>query len=130
MKNSDKTALINYRIEQAKESIKEVEILIKNDLLKVAVNRIYYGMFYIILALAIKYDFKTSKHRQLIGWFNKSFIKTKRIDKKYGEIINDAFENRSDVDYGIFIKIKANDVKKMYSEMKEFINEIIKFLKE
>lgn len=130
MEDSDKTMLINYRIDQAKESVKEVEILIKNDLLKVAVNRIYYGMFYIILALAIKYDFKTSKHRQLIGWFNKSFIKTKRIDKKYGEIINDAFESRSEVDYGIFIKIKTNDVERMYSEMKEFINEIIKFLKD
>jgi len=130
MKDPDKITLINYRIDQAKESIKEVGILIKNNLLNVAVNRIYYGMFYILLALAIKYDFKTSKHRQLIGWFNKSFIKTKRIEKKYGEIINDAFENRSDVDYGIFIKIKTKDVEGMYSEMKEFINEIIKFLKE
>ncbi len=67
--------LIKYRIEQAKEAILEVEILIEKNLLKIAINRIYYGMFYILLALALKNRFKTSKHNQLIGWFNKEFVK-------------------------------------------------------
>ena len=75
IKDDDREALIKYRIEQANEAIREVEILMKNDLLKVAVNRIYYGMFYMLTALALKHKFKTSKHQQLIGWFNKNFIK-------------------------------------------------------
>ena len=39
-----------------------------------AVNRIYYGLYYAVTALAIKHRFETSKHLQLIGWFNKEFI--------------------------------------------------------
>ena len=59
--NEDRKQLIKYRIEQAQESIKEANVLIENELYKGAVNRIYYGMFYIVLALALEKEFKTSK---------------------------------------------------------------------
>ena len=55
-------ALITYRIEQAKEMIKDAELLTNNESLRSAVNRIYYGMFYILLALGLKFNFETSKH--------------------------------------------------------------------
>jgi uncharacterized protein (UPF0332 family) len=129
MTNSyNKEDLINYRIEQAENTIQEIPLLIENKLYKTAVNRIYYGMFYALLALTLKHNFKTAKHRQLIGWFNKQFIKTGIIDTKYGKIINDAFENRSDSDYGLFVEFTNDEVQEMYNEMQEFINEIKKYL--
>jgi len=66
-----KTDLIKYKLEQARETIEVVDLLLKNDKFSTAVNRIYYGMFYSILALALQNDYETSKHQQLIGWFNK-----------------------------------------------------------
>jgi uncharacterized protein (UPF0332 family) len=42
-----KDALINYRLEQARETIEVVDLLINSNKLSTAVNRIYYGMFYI-----------------------------------------------------------------------------------
>jgi uncharacterized protein (UPF0332 family) len=124
----NKEDLINYRIEQANKTIHEIPLLVDNELNKTAVNRIYYGMFYMLLALALKYDYKTSKHRQLIGWFNKTFIKTGAIDLKYGKIINDAYENRSDSDYGLFIEFSKEEVEEMFNEMKMFIAEIKRYL--
>jgi len=61
------SGIIKYRIEQAFSTISEVEILIDKNLLTLSINRIYYGMFYMLLALALKEGFKTSKHKQLIG---------------------------------------------------------------
>lgn len=58
--DSERKTLIKYRIEQAYRAIKEVEIQIDNNLLNIAVNRIYYGMFYMLSSLALKYKFKTS----------------------------------------------------------------------
>lgn len=78
-----KPELIALRLHQAKETIDDVTFLIHNKRLVIAVNRIYYGMFYALLALALHYDFKTSKHAQLIGWFNKEFIKTEKIEIRY-----------------------------------------------
>jgi len=85
-------------------------------------------MFYALLALALKHNFKTSKHRQLIGWFNKDFIKTGVIDISYGRIINNAFENRSDSDYGLFVEFTLEDITEMHQEMKAFIKEIKKHI--
>lgn len=41
----DRKILIDYRIEQAKETIKVSRFLIDSNQLVVAVNRIYYGMY-------------------------------------------------------------------------------------
>ena len=71
IEDEDRINLIKYRLEQAGETIQDVQLLIDNDRLRSAVNRIYYGMFYALLALGLAYQFETSKHAQLIGWFNK-----------------------------------------------------------
>ncbi len=68
-----KKELVRYRLEQAKETITEAELLIGHSKYRAAVNRIYYGMFYAVSAIGIQYGFATSKHAQLIGWFNKEF---------------------------------------------------------
>jgi uncharacterized protein (UPF0332 family) len=76
--------LIRYRIQQAYNTVEEVEFQIENNYLVLAVNRIYYGMFYMLLALALKYGYKTSKHSQLLGWVNKNFVKEGKIDGEVG----------------------------------------------
>ena len=85
-------------------------------------------MFYILLALSLKHGFKTSKHSSLIGWFNKEFVKTRDVDKKYGKIIHDAFENRTDGDYGVFVEFEKEEVLERFKEMKIFIEKIEKLL--
>jgi uncharacterized protein (UPF0332 family) len=114
--------LIDSRIQQAHETISEAEFQINNNYLRIAVNRIYYGMFYILLALALRNNYKTSKHQQLIGWFNKEFVKTGKVDVNVGRIIHKAFEDRSDSDYGIFVEFEKEEVLKKFEDMKMFIN--------
>lgn len=62
VKEDDRKILINYRLEQAKETIVVSQFLIDSSQLVVAFNRIYYGMYYAVTALAIKCRFETSKH--------------------------------------------------------------------
>jgi uncharacterized protein (UPF0332 family) len=123
----DKT-LIRLRISQAIESVEEVELLIKNQMYRAASNRIYYGMFYALLALAVKYKFKTSKHRQLIGWFNRTFIKNDLINIKFGKIITTAFELRKEGDYIAFTQFDAEEVYQNLNDMKDFIREIESYI--
>jgi uncharacterized protein (UPF0332 family) len=123
----DKT-LIRLRISQAIESIEEVELLIKNQMYRAASNRIYYGMFYALLALAVKYKFKTSKHIQLIGWFNRTFIKNDLINKKFGKIITTAFELRNEGDYIAFTQFDAEEVYQNLNDMKDYISEIESYI--
>ncbi len=86
-------------------------------------------MFYTLTALALKYNFQSSKHLQLIGWFNKNFVKENLISQKYGKILRDAFKNRMDGDYVPYIEFSKEDILELYANMKDFINEVEKLLK-
>lgn len=120
----DRESLIKYRIEQANDTIYLAKFLIDSNKLTVAVNRIYYGLYYAVTALAIKHKFETSKHSQLLGWFNKEFIATGLIDKRFGKILRSAFKNRTKGDYDAFVTFEFIEVSSMYNEMVEFIQNI------
>lgn len=128
IKDNDREVLIQYRLNQSLQTIGEVRKLIDADLLNIAVNRIYYGIFYSLTALALRYEYQSSKHFQLMGWFNQNFIKPGLIEIKYGKILRDAFKNRSDGDYAPFIQFEKDDVLDMQLDMIEFIERIKSFL--
>jgi uncharacterized protein (UPF0332 family) len=126
--DQDKSDLIHYRLAEAKDTQTDVELLISHGRLRAAINRIYYAMFYSLLALGIKYGFETSKHGQLIGWFNRTFIHDGPIDSKYGKIINKAYNRRTKGDYDSFVEFDIEIVKEMNEEMKDFVGAIEQFL--
>ena len=128
LEENERTELIRYRLEEAIETIADVQLLIDNDRLRAALNRIYYGMFYSLLALGLAYQFETSKPQQLIGWFNKNFIHEGLIDPKFGKIINKASTRRTQGDYESYIEFNKEVILEMFGEMKEFIIEIERFL--
>lgn len=121
---NDRDALIEYRLKQAFDTIELAKFLLFSDKLVIAVNRIYYGMYYALTALALKNKFETSKHGQLIGWFNKEFISSKKVDSKYGKILRNAYQNRTKGDYDAFINFSIVEVESMLNEMVDFIEEI------
>ncbi|MDO8928261.1 MAG: HEPN domain-containing protein [Bacteroidota bacterium] len=128
LEENQRNELISYRLEEAKETVADVQLLIDNDRLRAAVNRIYYGMFYSLLALGLAYQFETSKHQQLLGWFNKNFIHEGLIDAKFGKIINKASNRRTQGDYESYVEFDKDVILEMFDEMKEFISEIEGFL--
>jgi len=95
-------ALINYRISRSKETIEEANLSLKNEMLFNAVNRIYYAMFYIVSALAMKNGFLTTKHQQLLGWFNVNFVKTGKVPVELWKIYKNGYDNRLEGDYDDF----------------------------
>jgi len=120
--------LIIYRLEQAFINEKEILSHIENNYYLTAVNRIYYSLFYSLSALALLYKFETSKHNQLIGWFNKEFIYTKIFEKKLSRTATKLFEKRNKGDYEPFVIFEKEEVIEMFVDMKEFIETIKKFI--
>lgn len=127
---NERAGLIQYRLDESKETIQDVQLLLENDRLRAAVNRIYYGMFYSLLALGLAYEYETSKHQQLIGWFNRNFIHKGLIDSRYGKIINKASNRRTKGDYDSFVEFEKDIILEMFEEMKDFIFEIERFLRQ
>lgn len=130
LSNEEREQLIRYRLDQSRECIDEVDFQISNGKFKTAVNRIYYGMFYSLLALGLKYGFETSKHLQLIGWFNITFIRTGKLKIKFGKIVNKSYTLRQESDYEPFISFEEQQVKGLYEEMKDFIDAVEKLIQQ
>ena len=124
----DKDQLIKYRVARARETVEDARIAVENNRLSAAENRIYYAVFYIVSALAIKNNFSTSKHGQLLGWFNKNYVKTGIVSPDFGKIYADAFANRQESDYQDFIILKPEDIKIHYAEMLKFVDCIEKII--
>jgi len=126
--NEDKNKEINIKIEKAKATFDDVLFLIENEKLEIAVNRLYYSIFYILCALAEKNNFGTSKHTQLIGWFNKNYVAENKISKEISKTAHKLFDLRTKADYDFYSVFESQVVKQLYNEVKIFIDEVIKLI--
>ena len=124
----NKVGIVKYRISRAYETLKEAKMSLDNDMLFLASNRCYYAVFYIVSALAVAHDYSSAKHKQMMGWYNKSFIKTGEISKDLGKIYYKAFQQRQEGDYDDFVKFDRADLEKMLSEVERFVQEIEKYI--
>ncbi len=70
----EKKLFITSFLKKSKEALEDARINLENVRLANALNRIYYAIFYSVVALGYRDNFITSKHKQLMGWFNKKFI--------------------------------------------------------
>jgi len=124
-----KDSLVRYRLEQANEAIDDAVFLFENNRgLRSVVNRIYYAMFYAVLALLVTEPFQGSKHSGVIGYFNKRFIREGVFPPEAGKYLNLAFEARQESDYKEFSELTTENVQELLSHARTFIEEVRKYL--
>lgn len=124
----DRESLISHRLRRAHQTQSESRLLFENRMFPAAVNRAYYSMFYALSALAIAEGFQTGKHAQLIGWFNRTFIKTGKTDQRYSKILSRAFDKRMLGDYADMPDFSESEVDIMLKESTDFISMVEKLL--
>lgn len=124
-----KIDLINYQLEKSKLAYIEINTCLENNLLHLAVNRVYYSIFYSVKALALLKGFPTSNHKQLQNWFNREFVKNNIFPVEYIKTYAIVFErkqNGSFDDLATFtreeIQHDFQNIKKVNEEIWEYIN--------
>ena len=74
--NEKKILLAQYRLQQANETYDEaVYLFAGNKNPRSIINRLYYSMFYAVLAILVYEQYTSSKHSGVLSYFNKHFIK-------------------------------------------------------
>ena len=53
MNAEESLALISYRLERSRESLRAAEIMVENSMFTFSMNRVYYAMFYAVQALLV-----------------------------------------------------------------------------
>lgn len=88
-----------YRLDRAKQEQETADLLYKENKLLAANNRAYYSIFYAIRAVLAmeKIDFK--RHKDVLAYFNKNYVKTEIFPRQIGRKVVLASKVREDSDY-------------------------------
>jgi uncharacterized protein (UPF0332 family) len=121
---NDKSDYINYRFSRAQESYEEALIMIDNKRWIAAMNRLYYSCFYAVIALLLKNDLEPRSHSGVRTKLSEMYIKTGKIDPKFGKLFSDLYDYRQKGDYGDLYDYDENTVLPLVDQVKEFIEEI------
>ena len=128
MKSKQIEALISYRMERSRESIRAAEIMLENEMFAISMNRVYYSMFYAIQALLVLHKVSFSKHGQVKGYFNRELIKTGIFSVDMGKLYNKVFEYRQKFDYVDFAVPDRDMVSEYIEKAREFHAEINEYI--
>lgn len=124
-------ALIKYRLKQADDSLKEAKVLLDEKMsFRAVMNRLYYAMFYAVLAVLQKKQIGTSKHTGAISLFDREFIKKGVFDKELSKTLHRAFELRQKADYVEQVDVTKEDIDEMFPKAADFVSTIKKYLLE
>ena len=127
--SKEKLELIKYRLQEAEESIREAEVLLKEGMsMRAVINRLYYAMFYAVLALLQEKEMGTSKHAGAISLFDREFVKNKIFDDDLSKTLHRAFELRQKGDYMEQVEVSKSDVDEILPEAKKFVKKVKTYL--
>ena len=120
--------LIQYRLAQSEETLKEAQLLLKAGHLRGAINRAYYAMFYAVQALLLGKDLQTSKHTGALSLFDQEFVKTGEFDKNYSSWLHELFDFRQEADYGPMVQISLEEASQVLKNSETFVFKVKSYI--
>jgi uncharacterized protein len=109
------------RIETAHNTFQAAKVLAQNGFWNSAVNRLYYAIFYAVNALLVNNEIYTQTHSGMRSQFSKHFIKTGKLDKKYGKLLVQLYDWRQKGDYENLYDFTEYDVNQLFVPVDEMI---------
>ena len=128
MNDKDRKELVVYRIHRAKETLKEIDILVDNELWNTTINRLYYACYFAVIGLLVSKEIVTQTHSGVRMMFGLHFVKTGIINKELGKFYTDIFDKRQTGDYDDFVDFSKEEVLNMILPAKQLIDSIEKIL--
>lgn len=128
MKQEPKRALIDYRIEKAKEAFKDAQLLKEHGRWNASINRLYYCCFYCCSAVLLQQGLDANTHKGLKSQFNEHFIKNGIFDKSYAILVSNLFNWRQKGDYDDMFDASSEIVESTILDVEKFINTCEKFI--
>ncbi len=129
MNAEDRRIYVKYRIDSAYKTFEAAKVLAENNYWNSAVNRLYYSVFYAVNAILVSNEIQTKSHSATKSQFSVYFIKTGKLNKKYGKLLSQLFDWRQRGDYGNVFEYEEKDVMPLFDQVNEMISEIEKEIK-
>lgn len=116
--------LIRYRCEKSRETLEDAHLLFQSGRLFSTLNRIYYALFYEVMALLLTRDLSSAKHTGIRALFNEHFIRTGKVSVDLGKFFTRMYDFRQKGDYADFVIFEAEKMQEWLTSAEHFIKEI------
>lgn len=124
MTSEERLEYVNYRIKSAFNTFDAAKVLADNGFWNSAVNRLYYAVFYSVNALLVKNEIYVNSHSGMRSQFSLHFIKTGKLDKKYGALLAELYDWRQKGDYDNIFDYDSESVRPLFESVLEMISQI------
>lgn len=129
MTPKERAEYVKYRIESAYKTYNAAKLLADNGYWNSAVNRLYYAVFYAVNALLVFNEIQTKSHSAIKQQLSFHFIKTGKLSKEYGKLLDQLFDLRQKGDYDNFFEYSKEDVEPLFGPAEEMIKVLEKEIK-
>lgn len=126
MTREERFGYSKHRIETAYRTVDAAKLLVENGFWNSAVNRLYYAVFYAVNALLVANEIYPQSHSGMKSQFSQHFIKTGKMDIKYGRLLAQMYDWRQKGDYENLFDYNAESVKPLFEPVINMIAEIEK----
>ena len=119
--DQERSDIVRYRIKNATDTLKEVDVHIQNQFYNTAANRLYYACYYAVSALLIANGIASKSHDGVIQMFGLHFIRTGVFPAHYGKFYSQLFKERQTGDYEDLFNHDRESVAELYPKAKELV---------
>lgn len=124
LKPQERNDIVSYRLERARQTLKEAEDIGGLGYWNLAANRLYYAAYYASAALLIHNGIEASSHKGIVRMIGLTFVRQGILQPEDSQLIGRLFTMRQTGDYEDLFDWKESDVNPMYLPVKDYINRI------
>jgi uncharacterized protein (UPF0332 family) len=128
---SDADTLYQYRLEQARTTLAEAERMLSEAFSsRSIINRAYYAMFYMVLALLLKTGTvaSSSKHTGILSIFDREFILSGKVNRENSRLLHRMFDRRLELDYKDYAEPSMSDAHEGVANARAFVEALTAFV--
>ncbi len=119
---AEAATLARHRLQRARETLHEGDLLREANAQDGAVNRYYYAAFYAARALLATLELDSPKHSGVIALFNRHFVKTQVVSTDVARVLVRSFEKRLQSDYADFARTTVEDLDRLTVDVRTFVD--------
>jgi uncharacterized protein (UPF0332 family) len=120
--------LIDLRLAQANESLKEARLLVDREMRRGAMDRVYFTMFYCACALLASKEFGPSRDGNVAAKFQREFVNTGLMPQEFGGRFKRATQLHQDADLGSQPPPDCGRLKELLADAESFLTTTKLFL--
>ncbi len=124
LNSEERKDIVTYRLERARQTLKEAIEIGKLNYWNLAANRLYYAAYYASAALLIHNGIEASSHKGIVRMIGLNFVRQGVLKPEDSQLLGRLFTMRQTGDYEDLYDWREADISPLYEPVEEYIDRI------